>query len=388
LAESPDHVVLLDNIVPKVRWICIQKIDLVACFPSQVQSTWKPHVERRSQLSIFTGQKHTKDHTIAMAVARLAEREGGKRRGQLRRGRVREGSKARAASSLTDAEESSAPGAMWAFLRPHTIRGTIIGSVAVTAKALAENASLIDWGLLPRALCGVLALLCGNAYIVGINQVYDVAIDKVNKPFLPLASERISMRTAWPLVLFMATAGLALTSALFGPLVSSLYSIGLLLGTAYSVPPLRLKRFALASFSIVATVRGFLLNFGVYHATRSALGLPFRWSSPIAFITAFVTIFATVIALAKDLPDVQGDAEYGISTLATKLGVKRLSWLASGLLLANYATAIALGYLIPNAFNFLPMVGGHAVFLGFCFRNVSSLLTTDVLHVFSLVMTA
>lgn len=24
-------------------------------------------------------------------------------------------------------------------------------------------------------------------------------------------------------------------------------------------------------------VRGFLLNFGVYHATRAALGLPFQW---------------------------------------------------------------------------------------------------------------
>lgn len=27
---------------------------------------------------------------------------------------------------------------------------------------------------------------------------------------------------------------------------------------------------------IIATVRGFLLNFGVYHATRSALQLPFE----------------------------------------------------------------------------------------------------------------
>lgn len=46
----------------------------------------------------------------------------------------------------------------------------------------------IDWGLLPRALLGVLALLCGNGYIVGINQIYDVDIDTVNKPFLPIAA--------------------------------------------------------------------------------------------------------------------------------------------------------------------------------------------------------
>jgi hypothetical protein len=35
---------------------------------------------------------------------------------------------------------------------------------------------------------GLLALLCGNGYIVGINQIYDVDIDAVNKPFLPVAA--------------------------------------------------------------------------------------------------------------------------------------------------------------------------------------------------------
>lgn len=39
-----------------------------------------------------------------------------------------------------------------------------------------------------QALLGLLALLCGNGYIVGINQIYDVSIDMVNKPFLPIAA--------------------------------------------------------------------------------------------------------------------------------------------------------------------------------------------------------
>ena len=121
--------------------------------------------------------------------------------------------------------------AFWKFLRPHTIRGTILGSATVTARALIEcpivsrNMSLhpsllpvsqdslsfsasyivgkpgskraslgpvlwqpLDWSLLPRALLGVLALLAGNGYIVGINQIYDVEIDTVNKPFLPIAA--------------------------------------------------------------------------------------------------------------------------------------------------------------------------------------------------------
>ena len=50
--------------------------------------------------------------------------------------------------------------------------------MAVT-RALIENPSKLTIKLLPRALIGLLALLCGNAYIVGINQIYDVKIDEV-----------------------------------------------------------------------------------------------------------------------------------------------------------------------------------------------------------------
>ena len=67
---------------------------------------------------------------------------------------------------------------------------------------------LIDWALLPRALLGVLALLCGNGYIVGINQIYDVEIDAVNKPFLPVAAGEMSPKTAWLLCAALAAGAL------------------------------------------------------------------------------------------------------------------------------------------------------------------------------------
>ncbi|KAL6530563.1 hypothetical protein OROMI_028452 [Orobanche minor] len=94
------------------------------------------------------------------------------------------------------------------------------------------------------------------------------------------------------------------------------------------------KKLLWANKKNIATeeVRGFLLNYGVYYATRAALGLTYEWSSAIAFITRFVTLFALVIAITKDLPDVEGDS-YLISTLATKLGVRNIALLGSGLLL-------------------------------------------------------
>ncbi len=55
-------------------------------------------------------------------------------------------------------------------------------------RALLESPALIDWALLPKAILGVVALLCGNGFIVGINQIYDVEIDVISKPFLPIAA--------------------------------------------------------------------------------------------------------------------------------------------------------------------------------------------------------
>lgn len=49
---------------------------------------------------------------------------------------------------------------------------------ALVARALLENRHLITWWLTFKAFCGVIALICGNGYIVGINQIYDVGIDK------------------------------------------------------------------------------------------------------------------------------------------------------------------------------------------------------------------
>ncbi|KAI5396254.1 homogentisate solanesyltransferase, chloroplastic isoform X2 [Lathyrus oleraceus] len=252
--------------------------------------------------------------------------------------------------------------AFWRFLRPHTIRGTALGSAALVSRALIENSNMIKWSLLLKAFSGLFALICGNGYIVGINQIYDISIDKVNKPYLPIAAGDLSVQSAWFLVIFFAAAGLLIVGLNFGPFIFSLYSLGLFLGTIYSVPPLRMKRFPVAAFLIIATVRGFLLNFGVYYATRAALGLAFEWSSSVVFITTFVTFFALVIAITKDLPDVEGDRRYQISTFATKLGVRNISFLGAGILLMNYVVSILAAIYMPQAFRRWLLIPAHTIF--------------------------
>jgi homogentisate solanesyltransferase len=85
----------------------------------------------------------------------------------------------------------------------------------------------------------------------------------------------------------------------FSPLIFQLYVAGGILGTVYSVPPLQLKRSPVCAAAIIATVRGFLLNFGVYYAVREALGASFRWNPVVIFIAGFMSVFASVIAVTK-----------------------------------------------------------------------------------------
>ncbi|CAN0218056.1 unnamed protein product, partial [Ectocarpus fasciculatus] len=177
--------------------------------------------------------------------------------------------------------------------------GTILASVTGVARALIESPNAISLDLVPKAVLGLLSLLLGNAFIVGINQIYDVDIDKINKPELPVASGEISKRLAWVLVLASLAAGPAIVYTSFSPLIFRLYSLGIVVGGLYSVPPFTLKRFPVAAGLIIACVRGFLLNFGVYYAVREALGVAFRWNPVVLFLARFMVVFAGVIAVTK-----------------------------------------------------------------------------------------
>jgi len=273
--------------------------------------------------------------------------------------------------------------ALYKFTRPHTIRGTILASVAGTTRALIDTPGAIanaQWAtMLPRAIIGMIALLLGNAFIVGINQIYDEDIDKLNKPFLPVASGEMSKRFAWVTVAGAGIIGPILVYQFFPFMLFKLYMLGWTLGCVYSVPPIRTKRNPFAAGLTIATVRGFLLNFGIYYAVKDAVGSAFSWSPKVSFIARFMTMFATVIAVTKDLPDIEGDRAYNIDTFATKVGVPNIAKGATVCLLLNYVHAIGTGVLsTAGTFNKIPMIGGHIALALMLLNHFRSLTPTSI----------
>ncbi|RZM77422.1 homogentisate phytyltransferase [Leptolyngbya iicbica] len=215
--------------------------------------------------------------------------------------------------------------AFWKFSRPHTIIGTslsVIG-VFVISWTVVQDSSVTPILNPFSLLLPLLACLAGNVYIVGLNQIEDVEIDRINKPALPIASGEFSNSNAWSIVVFAAS--LSILLAAFGDwyLLATIL-LSLIIGTAYSVPPIRLKRFPFWASVCILTVRGGIVNLGLFLHYSHQLGLPLQIPARMWALTAFVLVFSIVIAIFKDIPDIEGDRQFNITTFTVRLGQTRV----------------------------------------------------------------
>ena len=96
-----------------------------------------------------------------------------------------------------------------------------------------------------------------NVCIVGINQLYDIEIDRVNKPYLPLAAGDFSPAVGAAIVVATGAAALAIGAASGSPPLLATLGGSLLLGLAYStdLPLLRWKRSPLLAAACILAVR-------------------------------------------------------------------------------------------------------------------------------------
>ena len=100
------------------------------------------------------------------------------------------------------------------FSRPFTLVAPALGFVsgAVTAYGAAPR-ELWHADLIVFPLAGALMAAVLNAASNALNQIYDLEIDRINKPKRPLTSGRLSMRDAW--IFTLATYAVALALAWF-----------------------------------------------------------------------------------------------------------------------------------------------------------------------------
>lgn len=270
-------------------------------------------------------------------------------------------------SSLSAQLEALAASAdvLYRFTRPHTMLGTFVSIVSVSIMAMQSftwTAPAVS-GLL-QALVPALLM---NVAIVGINQLYDVEIDKVNKPYLPLASGELSMQQGSFIVVACAVLSLGLGLMSGSPALLATLAGSLLLGVLYSIelPFMRWKRSPWLAALCILAVRAVMVQLGFFLHMQHALGLSgFVLSRPLAFTMAFMLLYSVVIALFKDLPDIKGDTQAGVRTFSVRHGAKAVYWTCIGLLLAAYAGGVLFAATSPVGWTRLPVALGHMALAG------------------------
>lgn len=253
--------------------------------------------------------------------------------------------------------------AFYRFSRPHTVIGTVVAVTSVSLLAVQSGSDLSPVFFI-ELLKALIPAVFMNIYIVGLNQLFDVEIDKINKPYLPIASGEYSIEAAGAIVVASAVVSLTMAWMIGSPPLLGALLMGFLLGTAYSVdlPFLRWKRSALAAATSILCVRTFAVQLAFYqHMQSFVYKRPAVVTKPLIFGLAFTFLFSTVIALFKDIPDVEGDQCFGIQSFSVRLGPQRVFWLCVYLLQALYCAAMILGVASPFMWSKFLMISAHAL---------------------------
>lgn len=249
---------------------------------------------------------------------------------------------------------------LWRFSRPHTIIGTVISIstlyvIASQGTALSEHEGL--WML------GIITGICCNIFIVGINQVQDIEIDRINKPHLPLVSGELSIKTAWRIIYTCLVLAL-LISAYVSLYLSLVIAFALFMGWAYSMPPLHFKRHHLPAAIAVTTVRGLVVNLGGFMVFNWKINQSTDIPGNVRLLTIFIIAFSIAISWFKDLPDVAGDARYKIKTLAILYSQKFALIAGNIIVLSAYLYSIYIFFWFNLINSVYPLPGTEILFYG------------------------
>lgn len=251
---------------------------------------------------------------------------------------------------------------IWKFSRPHTIIGSVISITALYMMAYRTNEPF-DLSLL---LLSIIVGICCNVFIVGINQVSDIEIDRINKPELPIPAGVLSLRQAKNIV-YVALIICYLIAAYISMYLLVIVVLSTFIGWAYSMPPFHLKKHHLSAAIAIATVRGVLLNAGGFLLFNYLLNDSAELTQDAEVLTIFVLAFSVVISWFKDLSDVEGDAKFNINTLAIQYSPK------VALIIGNIIVSLAYLYSILHSDSSDVLLYGHIILWALFIINVISI---------------
>ncbi len=156
-----------------------------------------------------------------------------------------------------------------------------------------------------------------------VNDIFDIEVDKINRPHRALPSGRMTVRQAWAYVAFLSMVG-TLFAWLNGPLGTVIVIIFIIVGYAYAA---KVKELGIAGNFMVAFSFAFGVIYGsfIYGERVAAIYIPIP--SILFFITAFMILQAR--ETIKGAEDVEGDKLRDVRTIARVYGYNAAAGVAA-----------------------------------------------------------
>lgn len=195
------------------------------------------------------------------------------------------------------------------FIRPITFIGTFVVISCISLVAININPYVpYSWLiiLIGSFSCSFLTLA---AYT--LNNICDLEIDKINKPFRPLSANLISIKEAWMITIFLYLISIIL-SLFINITFFVLILIMFFLTIMYSVPPFSFKKNSILSNFTISLCRGLLIILAGWVLVRD-IDYILPWY--IGFIL-FLFLFGAIST--KDITDIKGDKQNNCFTLPVK----------------------------------------------------------------------
>jgi 4-hydroxybenzoate polyprenyltransferase len=228
--------------------------------------------------------------------------------------------------------------------RPFTLLPPLLGILSGSACAFGSSHNLYSsftWGLFWTIVLGSFCASLMNAASNIINQVYDLEIDRVNKPQRPLCTGEVTVRQAlwisWVMYFFSIAPiwwivpppfNNDFLSRTFAPWHAHacfwIYLGGLLCTFIYSAPALgRTKRLGIWANVTIAAARGELLKVAGWSFVATVT-LAEPW-----YLGAVFFFFLLGAMSTKDFSDMDGDRRGGCRTLPVTYGPRKAAWMIS-----------------------------------------------------------
>jgi geranylgeranylglycerol-phosphate geranylgeranyltransferase len=236
------------------------------------------------------------------------------------------------------------------------VNGIVSGAAAAFGLVLSLPDSVSNIDYLSLGLV-VLAAALVSCQAMIFNDIADIEEDKTNAPHRPIPSGKISIKAAY--IYGVIVAILALITGVVIDVINGLYGLSvltvILFGGSLDLYDFKLKKLGIWGNTTIGMNVTALFAYGALHSYL-VYGGEFQYVPIIVGAAAGLGNIGREII--KGLPDVEGDRDAGVRTLAVKFGVKKAAIIGSFFLfclLAGGGTAVFIGlhYLASQIIGYL-----------------------------------